>query len=55
MAERIDPTKDDREIDRRGEELVALLKRKRPADGGPAARKGAPKWAHDLLDWLWPK
>jgi hypothetical protein len=45
-------SRDDQELQRRGDELVSLLKRTHQG-GGSAARK-APKWAHDLLDWLWP-
>jgi hypothetical protein len=44
--------KDDRELQRRGEELVKLIERARPVK--PAAARGpAPKWAHALLDLLW--
>jgi hypothetical protein len=41
--------------DKRGEALVAELqafgKKLGGGHGGPP--KKAPKWAHDLLDWLW--
>jgi hypothetical protein len=40
---------DEKELDRRGEALLAELQK---INKGPPKKK-APKWVHDVIDWIW--
>jgi signal recognition particle GTPase len=39
---------DESDLDKRGEALMAELRKLKHV-----VKKKAPKWLHDLLDWLW--